>query len=117
MPRGRKAGTTEELTPEQKAAKAAERQAAKSAKFNELAKTRMSKALAAIEHLRALSNTQSYAYGQAHIEQMAKALGLKVNSVLSSFASPEKAKAKEEFSFQEEASVTDTGSDTEQQAA
>lgn len=116
MPRGRKAGTTEELTPEQKAAKAAERQAAKSAKFNELAKTRMSKALAAIEHLRALSNTQSYSYGQAHIEQMAKALGLKVNSVLSSFASPEKAKAKEEFSFQEEA-VADTGSDTEQQAA
>lgn len=92
-------GATVELTPEQKAAKVAARQAEKAAKFIEIASKRMTKALDAIELLGNLANKSSYSWTNDQINAMGGALGDKVNGVLSLFAKPESAKAATGFSF------------------
>ena len=71
-------------TPEQKAAKEAEKQA----KFRELAGKRVSKALDAIALIKGLANTANYSYTEEQTAKIGEALKAEVVSVMEKFAAP-----------------------------
>lgn len=82
MPKGVKV----ELTEEQKAAKKAAAQAAKAENFKRLAAKRMNNALKAIALIGSLGNRNQYAYTDAQVDIMEKALDNEVGKAINKFA-------------------------------
>jgi hypothetical protein len=78
-------GGGEEKTPEQLAAELAARKAEKGKKFRTLAYKRLLKVTAAIEGLRALSNTGSYAYTEAEVTKIFKTIADTSNRVFDAY--------------------------------
>lgn len=97
MPKGTPANNAP-LTDAEKAAKKAEIQAAKAAKFVELADKRVSKALDAISNIGGLSNKASYVYTAAQAQAIYDALNSQVERTMRSFQ-PNSSVAKAGFSL------------------
>lgn len=109
MPKGRAAAP---LTDEQKA----EKLAAKSNKFTELATNRVGLVLERIRMIEPLSNTAAYAFTPAQVQQMYNAIVKQTNETFARFQPGSKGPAKGGFSFSEPVE-DDTDSEADKIAA
>jgi len=87
------------LTEEQKAAKKAEREAAKASNFIRLAEARLTKALDAMAGLRGLANRNTYSYNAQQVGVMFTALETELTTLQGLFAPGAAAQEKKGFSF------------------
>lgn len=88
-----------QLSPQEQKVADAKREAAKQAKFVELAQKRASKAIHAIRNVGNLSNRGSYSYTSEQVSKLMTALAEEVKAVNGRFTAPAAAKAKPQFTF------------------